>query len=278
MSVDVVLAQPTRSIFWFRMKTCYTSLLTCALIGISTAAVRTEAQEQERGPYLRLGAGVQWPETSALEDQNCSSKKPPALFGCELGNDGRRLGAYGGFEQTPVLDAAFGYRWAPWLRTEALLNWSPQLSLSSTSNFLSGGSNQPVSASGNAFAGFAVLYVDGPELATIRPFIGAGLGAARTSLSDVTYRFPAISGDAVTVSQGGSSASFAYLLTAGVSIPVSERIDLDLAYRWTDLGTVKTNSGSARIVRPAGQFNLDIAGTQIDLKSQSLLASLRLRF
>jgi opacity protein-like surface antigen len=260
------------------MNTCHASFLACALIVVAPAAVWAESEEQERGPYLRLGAGVQWPETSVLEDQNCSSSNPPALFGCGPGDDGRSLGAYGGFEQTPLVDAAFGYRWASWLRTEALLNWSPQLNVSSTSNFLGGGSNQPVSASGNALAGFGVVYVDGPELATVRPYIGAGLGAASTSLGQVTYRFPAISSDAVTVTSGGSSTSFAYLLTAGVSIPVSERLDLDLAYRWTDLGTVKTNAGSAKIVRPAGRSNLKIAGTQIDLKSQAILASLRLSF
>ncbi len=249
-----------------------------ALLGAAPSLVLASPGAQEPGPYLRLGAGVQWPETSALKDQRCSSTSPPALFGCEQGDDGRSLGAYGGFDQAPVVDAAVGYRWTPWLRTEALLNWSPQLNVSAQSNFLGAGSNQPVSSSGNGLAGFGVLYVDGPSLATVRPFIGAGLGAARTSLADVTYRFPAISSDAVTVTSGGSSTSFAYLLTAGVSIPVSERLDLDLASRWTDLGTVKTNAGSATIVRPAGRSNLEIAGTQIDLQSQAVLASFRFRF
>ena len=265
------------------MNTCYASFLAFASVALSSvavspAAVLAESEEQARGPYLRLGAGVQWPETSALKDQRCSSTSPPALVGCGSGDDGRSLGAYGGFDQAPVVDAAIGYRWTSWLRTEALLHWSPQLNVSAQSNFLGAGSNQPVSASGNGLAGFGVLYVDGPSLATVRPFIGAGLGAARTSLSDVTYRFPAISSDAVTVTSGGRSTSFAYLLTAGVSIPVSERLDLDLAYRWTDLGTVKTNAGSAKLVRPAGRSKLAIAGTEIDLQTQAAVASLRFRF
>ena len=265
------------------MNTCYASFLAFASVALSSvavspAAVLAESEEQARGPYLRLGAGLQWPEPSALKDQRCSSTSPPALFGCGSGDDGRSLGAYGGFDQAPVVDAAIGYRWTSWLRTEALLHWSPQLNVSAQSNFLGAGSNQPVSASGNGLAGFGVLYVDGPSLATVRPFMGAGLGAARTSLSDVTYRFPAISSDAVTVTSGGRSTSFAYLLTAGVSIPVSERLDLDLAYRWTDLGTVKTNAGSAKLVRPAGRSKLAIAGTEIDLQTQAVVASLRFRF
>lgn len=221
---------------------------------------------------------MQWPESSDLKDQSCSSRTPPALFRCGPGENGRSLGAYGGFDQSPVLDAAVGYRWFSWLRTEALLNWSPQLSLLSASNFLGQGSNQPVNASGNALAGFGVVDVDGPELATARPYIEAGLGAVSTSLGQVTYRTPAISSDAVTVTSGRSSTSFAYLLTAGVSIPVSERLDLGLAYRWIDLGTVKTYAGSVKIVRPAGRSNLKIAGTQVDLQSQAVLASFRFRF
>ena len=256
----------------------FASFLSCVVIAVSPSAVWAESEEENRGPYLRLGAGVQWLESSDLKDQSCSSSNPPALFGCGRGEDGRSLGAYGGFDQAPVVDAAVGYRWTSWLRTEALLNWSPQLNVSAQSNFLGAGPNQPVRSSGNGLAGFGVLYVDGPSLATVRPFIGAGLGAARTSLTDVTYRFPAISNDAVTVTSGGSSTSFAYLLTAGVSIPVSKRLDLDLAYRWTDFGTVKTNPGSAKIVRPARRSNLEIAGTEIDLQAQAVLASLRFRF
>ena len=122
------------------------------------------SEEQKRGPYLRLVAGVQWPESSDLKDQSCSSLNPLALFGCASGDDGLSLGAYGGFDQSPVLDAAVGYRWVSWLRKEALLNWLPQLSLLSASNFLGQGSNQPVNASGNALAGFGVVDVDGPEM------------------------------------------------------------------------------------------------------------------
>ena len=260
------------------MNTRHALFLACALIAVIPSAVRAQSDEQQGGPYLRLGAGLQWPESRVLKDQSCSSSNPLALFGCGRGDNGRSLGAYGGFDQAPVVDAAVGYRWTSWLRTEALLNWSPQLNVSAQSNFLGAGPNQPVRSSGNGLAGFGVLYVDGPSLATVRPFIGAGLGAARTSLTDVTYRFPTISNDAVTVTSGGSSTSFAYLLTAGVSIPVSKRLDLDLAYRWTDFGTVKTNAGSAKIVRPAGRSNLRIAGTEIDLQSQAVLASLRFRF
>lgn len=135
-----------------------------------------------------------------------------------------------------------------------------------------------MSASGQALSGFAVVYVDAPPVVGLQPFVGAGLGAARTQLGDVTYRFPGIAGDASTTTQGGTSTSFAYLLTAGVSLPVSERIALELAYRWTDFGTVKTRTGTAQIVRPNRQTSLTIGGTEMDWTSQTVMGSLRFRF
>ncbi len=56
--------------------------LACALIVVAPAAVWAESEEQERGPYVRLGAGVKWPENSVLEDQSCSSSTPFALLSC----------------------------------------------------------------------------------------------------------------------------------------------------------------------------------------------------
>jgi opacity protein-like surface antigen len=51
-----------------------------------------------------------------------------------------------------------------------------------------------------------------------------------------------------------------------------------LAYRYTDLGTVQTDAGSATIVRPAGTKTLDIAGTQSALKTHGAMLSLRYAF
>ena len=111
----------------FVLPRCVALAIGCAL-GCSTAALiptlaAASEQDADRGLYLRLGAGVQWPQTERLRDQDCSSTTPPALFGCGSGEDGRPLGALGSFRQSPTLDAALGYRWTPWLRTEALVNW-----------------------------------------------------------------------------------------------------------------------------------------------------------
>ena len=266
----------------FVLPRCVALAIGCAL-GCSTAALiptlaAASEQDADRGLYLRLGAGVQWPQTERLRDQDCSSTTPPALFGCGSAEDGRPLGALGSFRQSPTLDAALGYRWTPWLRTEALVNWSPQLDWQGQANFLGAGSNQPVTATGRSLAGFAVVLVDAPEVIGVRPYLGAGLGAASIAIADITFGFPAKGPSAETVVKGGTSQSLATLLTAGVAIPLSDRIALDLSYRWMDLGRLSTPKATATITRPQRRTRLGIGGTQVDLKSQAVIGSLRFRF
>ncbi len=245
----------------------------------ATHAAGVPALEVRSGPYLRLGGGLDWSDPSRFRDQgSCSGTTPPALFGCGAGQNGRSLQAAGSFGQTPVLDGALGYRFTPWLRAEALLSWRPQLAYSGQSNFLGAGPSQPVNGAVESLAGFAVAYVDLPRVAGVRPFLGAGIGGARNHLDGVTYRFPSIAAKASTTTAGGSSSGFAYLLTAGVAVPLSERLSVDLAYRFSDLGQVRSRTGSATIVRPRGTRSLTIAGTEADLQTQGLEVSLRYAF
>jgi len=220
-----------------------------------------------------------WPEATDFRDADCTS--PNALFGCRTGNNGQPLGATGSFDPALVVDGGLGYRFNRWIRAEALLSWRPDLDFSGQSNFLGrAGSNQPVSGSVSSVAGFGVAYVDLPKIGKVRPFLGAGLGVARNRLDSLNFQFPGISATSSTTTPGGSSSDLAYLLTAGISVPLSDRLDLDLAYRFTDLGSVTTGSGQAQVVRPAprGTFSTPIGGTSAALQTQGVLLSLRYAF
>lgn len=206
------------------------------------------------GFYGRLGVGVDWPEGNRYRDANCASTEPPALFGCVDGDDGRPLGAPGEFDATPVLDAA-------------LLSWRANMDFSGQSNFLGAGANQPVNGSVSSLAGFGVAYVDLPRI-----------GQARNRMGSMTYGFPSLSATATTTTPGGSRTDLAYLLTAGFSVPLGERFDLDLAYRYTDLGQVQTASGQATVVRASGTRSIAIGGTKADLRSHGVMLSLRYAF
>jgi opacity protein-like surface antigen len=136
-----------------------------------------------------------------------------------------------------------------------------------------------VSAGAESLAGLVVLcYELGPPSWRARPFIAAGAGASRNEIEEVTYAFPGIGREAVTITRGGSHTDFAWTASAGLAIPVGERLAVDLAIRYSDLGEVRTDDGEATIVRPNRTFSLDIAGTRADLETLGAGVSVRYRF
>ena len=246
------------------------SLLGCAASGCFMGA--------QAEPYLRLGVGADGSTTSTFRDRDCHSIKPPALFGCGLGRNGQPLEATGAFGTGAVLDAGLGYRLNNWLRVEALFSYRPAYEYRGQANFIQSAPPQPATANLSSVAGFGVGYIDLPRIRRVRPYVGAGVGAARNRMSAVTYGFPAIAPDASTTIAGGTTSGLAWLLTAGVAIPLSEQLSLDLAYRYTDLGRVQTDTGTAAIVRPAGTTKLEIGGTQSALQTHGAMLSLRYAF
>ena len=120
-----------------------------------------------------------------------------------------------------------------------------------------------------------------PALGTYRASISApslGAGAARNKVGDVRFSFPGLGATASTVIPGGRETNFAWMAAAGVSLPVSSRLTLDVAYRYVDLGDVRTSAGPATITRTSGVRAIDIAPTYADLVTQGVSASVRLAF
>lgn len=229
-------------------------------------------------PYVRLGVGADGSLPATFGDRDCDAVAPPALFGCGDGRNGEPLQATGSFGTSVGLDAGVGYRFNSWLRGEALLNYRPSYQYSGQANFLGGGSPQPLEADLSSVAGFGVGYVDLPRLGRVQPYLGAGVGVARNRISSVEYRFPSLPGDASTTIAGGTHTGVAWLLTAGLAVPLRERLSMDLAYRYTDLGRVQTDAGNATIERATGRRSLEIAGTQSSLQTHGVMLSLRYAF
>ncbi|HEX2257083.1 MAG TPA: outer membrane beta-barrel protein [Afifellaceae bacterium] len=234
-------------------------------------------------PYLRAGVGADWSEDARFRDRNCGATQPPALFGCGLGQDGRPLGAYGDFGVSPSLEAGIGYRLLPALRGEAQLIYHPDFDYSGTANFLGVTGPQPVTAELETLSALLAGYLDlarlgVPSVGPVEPYIGGGIGLSRHSISSVIYRFPELGANAATIVRGGTNTSFSFMLTGGAALPLSDRVTLDVGYRYLDLGKVRTEAGPARIVRRTFDRTLDIAGTETSLTSHGISASLRVGF
>jgi len=232
----------------------------------------------QSNPYLRGGVSAAWSQDTQFRDQFCSSTQPPALFGCVAGNDGQALAARGDFGSSPGIETAIGYHVNSLLRLEGMLNYQRDLDFSGQANFLGVSGAQPVQAEASALSAFAMLYADLPTLGRVQPYAGLGIGVSYMRLGAVRYGFPGLGATAATLSPSGKQLDNAWLLTAGAALPLSGNLLLDLAYRYSDLGEVETDSGPATIIRNSGTRTLDIDGTRAELQSQGLVLSLRYHF
>ena len=70
------------------------------------------------------------------------------------------------------------------------------------------------------------------------------------------------------------------MLTGGVSIPIRGRFQLDLGYRYTDAGTIRTHTGDITIVRyreegTRRQIQVPINETAAKLQTHAFLMTVR---
>lgn len=202
--------------------------------------------------YLHLGAGVAFSADTVFSDPDCQSTSPAALFGCAIGNDGRATGAYGDFGNSGILDLGLGYHWNEWLRTELLLSYRPGFAFEGKSNFnqVSTSFAQTVESDVQSFSSMIVgivrpLALFEVEKQKIEPFLFGGLGGAYNRIDSMRYTFPATA----TITPDGSHSGFAWTVGAGLSYGLTEKIELELAYRYSDLGKVTTDTGTMTILR-----------------------------
>ncbi len=229
-------------------------------------------------PYVRAGAAAESSRDVTLRDVDCSSTKPPALFGCGSGNDGRRLGARGEVHRGLTFELAAG-REVGHARVELAFVSRSGFELDAQSNFTGVTGAQPVSARLRSKALVASAAFDlAPDTWSVRPFITAGAGAARNDLSAVKYSFPGIAANAVTITRGGRANAFTWTSGAGVAIRLPHNVTLDLAARVTDLGGVRAERGEALIERPTRLLHLEIGATEFRWRTRGVSVSLRRRF
>ncbi len=92
-------------------------------------------------------------------------------------------------------------------------------------------------------------------------------------IGKMTMNFPA-----TTTVPAGNRTGLAWMVTAGVALAVGERTILDLAWRYTDLGRVRTDRDPGKVVwrdRNREPLPLDLAPTEARLKGHGVRLSLR---
>ena len=232
--------------------------------------------------YLRAGIGLDRPGKTVFADRDCSSASPTALYGCGIGGDGAPYRSVGDFGTAIPLELGLGYTMTSAARLEVLVEYRPRFAFKGRANFLSPESRQSVAADLSSFAGMVAAYIDlpglgVPSLGPFGPFVGAGLGVVRTRIGQTRMTFPATT----TIVPGASRTDLAWMVTAGVAAALSERVTLDLAWRYTDLGAVHTRRGAGRVIWRDGSrepLPLDLAPTRAKLAGHGFRMSLRYSF
>ena len=158
----------------------------------------------------------------------------------------------------------------------------PGVAFDGEANFLGAGSNQPVSGditqmAAMAFAYFAPLAAMGID-SRLQPFLGAGAGVSRNEIGEMTYDFPDLRQPRYSVTPDGTSTDFAWSVTAGLSHEVSDRLALDLAWRYSDFGTVETDQGNLFNQFSSRTLDIEIGETEAELTSHAVTLSARWRF
>lgn len=251
----------------------------CLAAAAAALAALMPASASANDFQVRIGLGANRPADTRFADRDCASVSPAALYGCGVGGDGAPTRSTGGFGTAASVALGVGYAALPTVRLEGLLEYQPRLAFEGTANFLAPGRRQSVAASVSARSAMLAAYFDlsSPGLGAnmrFQPFLGAGAGVARAVIGETRMMFPATT----TFVPGGSSTSRAWMVTAGVTVPLQGAVKLDLAYRYADYGAIETGQGPGQVVwrnRSRDPLPLHLAPTRGKLKGHALTVSIR---
>ncbi|MDE0396058.1 MAG: outer membrane beta-barrel protein [Gammaproteobacteria bacterium] len=254
-------------------------------LGCLSAAPPAIAAQPPTGPdriSLAVGIAAVLPADIRFVDGDDAGEAP--LYGDDRFDTGT-LGA--GLEYGLAAGYGFGA-----FRAQVELGVTGQFAYEGESNYTSGGPVQPTEARMKArrllLSGFYGLGA--PD--ALHPWVGAGLGANRYHLTHYTQRFPNPDDPSGRLRRGSNGEvpytslppttghGFAWMLAAGLTVPLGGDALLDLGYRYTDAGRIGTAIGDIEVVR----YNEDgsrrlllvtINPTIADLRLHSLTATLR---
>src|SRR5262245_39230670 len=189
--------------------------------------------EEFHGWYLRGDIG--------MTNQSVKSLNNALYAGNTVVNTGL------GFDSSPLFGVGVGYQWNNWLRFDVTGEYRGKANFHGMDIVRpNGGGNTYVdnyTASKSEWVGMFNGYIDLGTWWNFTPFVGAGVGFARNTISsfvDVCPIAPPCTGGSVATGGTASKWNFAWAAHAGVAYHVSPAFTVELAYRYLDLGNAQT--------------------------------------
>ena len=228
------------------------------------------------GFYVRAALGVDWTRETRFRDVDPTRGDVAALYGGVTGIDGKPTQTVGDFGAGAGFSLGLGRALTPALRLEAAIEYRPDLAFEGNANYRRTPGSQPVTADLSTTSAILTAWLDLPPIGGLRPFIGLGGGLSYTRIGRTIMRFPGLS--QTTTVPGGRNLNLAWTASAGVAKPLTERLTLDVAWRYADSGDVETAQGNIRVLRPDRDLSILIGETRARLTAHGLWISLRYAF
>ena len=268
-------------------------LVLYCLTGYSQTANSRDLIESKA--YFSLGLAALFLQDTRFTDSDRSGPGIAKLYGSS------RVFTEGDFNTGIQWRVGTGYLFTPDLRAQVEFGMANGLDYRGNANYPRSGGRQPSSAQLDVRQFLLAGFYDFPSWnigggLRIQPYLGTGAGITDYDLKDFIQRFPAPGNPDGYLRRGGggeipsthlpsgSDQEFTWMVTTGVVIPVTKRTHLDLSYRYTDAGDIKTNVGNITVVRyrqDGGRREyllIEIDKTEAELKTHALLATFRFEF
>lgn len=144
------------------------------------------------------------------------------------------------FDSAPIFGAGVGYQFNNWLRADVTGEYRGAASFSGIDIVRFNGTPIGVdqyTAKKSEWLFMANGYADLGTWWNVTPFVGAGIGAARNTISGFTDTCPVgCGGGSVAYGATNSKWNFAWAVHAGLGYRVNNNLTIELAYRYLDLG------------------------------------------
>jgi opacity protein-like surface antigen len=147
-----------------------------------------------------------------------------------------------GFDSAPFFGVGIGYYFNDWLRFDLTGEYRGKANFHGMDIYSNGGvfHDDSYSASKSELTFLLNGYVDLGTWYNVTPFVGAGVGFSRNTIS--SFRDIGLSTGSDAYADTASKWSFAWALHAGLAYKVSKNFTVELAYRYLDLGNATTGN------------------------------------
>ena len=142
-----------------------------------------------------------------------------------------------GFDSAPIFGVGVGYQFNNFLRTDFTAEYRGKANFHGM-DIVNAASTNIYTGSKSEALFLANIYADLGTWWCLTPFIGAGIGASRNTISSFTDFGP----NTTSIAYGAQTSqwNFAWAAHAGVGWKVNNNLTVELAYRYVDLGNAQS--------------------------------------